>query len=577
MEPSAPEPTSTPSSSPALGLAIASLVLGIVSMVLSFLVFGGFLGLIGLALGLGHLIRKRQPAGMARWGVALSALGLIASIGFAILYYSAYVKFAKLVQSSSQSTDVDFTKWEGVIAPDISVTALDGQTIKLSELKGKRVVLDFWATWCPPCVREIPHFIQLYSQTSRDELVIVGISDEDAKTLTQFVKKQGVNYPIASAKNLPSPYADIQSIPTTFFIDRKGVIQTVAVGYHEYNDLKREALATNFPGEPKPAPASAPTLPDASQMLKPSVLWTKTIPGAQTLCMGDWENDGIPRVLVAAGSTLHVLDLTGAETSSVPLPGRFTLIECGRNKEKGPRLLGYSNWGHEVTVMDHSGTKLWTVSAGSGVDGAHWGDLNGDGTDEMVVGMNGGGGLQAWSADGKKLWSATLGNVWNQAIVSATQTQPARVFATEAGGSVKMFDAQGKQMATMRPNGGYYAQMAACRTADKTIQIAAINGDNTVVFDETGQVAWTATAIGDHAGWRTCSFAVGDLIGDGTREWAFIDGTGSLVIATSNGQKLSSIAQAKEFAGFAIASRPGQGGILITLANGSVQAYTFQP
>jgi len=227
--------------------------------------------------------------------------------------------------------------------------------------------------------------------------------------------------------------------------------------------------------------------------------------------------------------------------------------------------------------MDHSGKNLWSVSSFSGVDGAHWGDLDGDGTDELVAGMNGGGGLQAWSADGKKLWSAGLGNVWNQAVISATKDQPARVLATEAGGSVKVFDAKGNPLATLKPNGGYYAQMAACRTADKTIQIAAINGDQTVVFDETGKVVWTTSAIGNHAGWRENSFSVGDITADGSQERAFIDGSGNLVIATSAGQKISSIAHAKGFSCFAIASRPGKSGVLITLASGTVEAYTFQP
>ena len=361
MEPSTPDCTPVPSSSSSLGLGIASLVLGILALTLSFLILGGILGLVGLALGIRHLAQKRQPVAMARWGVALSVLGVIASIGFTILYYSAYQKFTKLMQSASQSAGVDFTKWEGVIAPDISVTSLDGQTIKISQLKGKRIVLDFWATWCPPCRKEIPHFIQLFNQTSRDDLVIVGISDEDAKTLREFVKKESVNYPIASAKNLPSPYADIQSIPTTFFIDRKGAIQMVAVGYHEYDDLKHDALATDFPGAPKPAPEGPPTLPDASQVLNPSVLWSKHISGAEALCVGGWENDGIPRVLVAAGPTLHVLDLTGAETSSLPLPGPVYLDRMWTKQGKRGASAGLRQLVHDVTVVDHSGTKLWSV------------------------------------------------------------------------------------------------------------------------------------------------------------------------------------------------------------------------
>jgi peroxiredoxin len=574
MESSTADNTSTPSSSAPLGLAIASLVLGIVAVVLSFLVLGGILGLVGLALGMAHLARKRRPVVMARWGVALSIVGLLLSVGFGVLYYSYY---QKLKQLQDRSETVDFTKWEGVLAPDISVTSLDGQTIKLSALKGKRVVLDFWATWCPPCRQEIPHFIQLYNQTSRDNLVIVGISDEDPKTLRDFVKKQGVNYPIASAKDLPSPYADIQAIPTTFFIDRQGVIQTVAVGYHDYDALKRDALAADSPGKPKSVPAGPPPLPDAAQVLKPSLVWSNHIPGAQALCVGDWDNIGIPRVLVAAGSTLHVLDLAGAETSTVPLPDRFTLIECGRNKQKGARLLGYGNWSKQVVVMDHSGNKIWSVSSSAGVDGAHWGDLDGDGTDELIVGMNGGGGLQAWSADGQELWSVSLGNVWNQAVVSATPTLPARVFATEAGGSVRIFDAQGKPLATLRPNGGYYAQMAACRTGSNPIQIAAINGNQTAVFDDTGKIAWTTSAIANHAGWRAASFAFGDLKGDGDTEWALLDGSGYLVIATANGQKLSSLPHAKGFTAVAVASRPGKSGLLIVLDHSDVQAWAFQP
>ena len=174
-------------------------------------------------------------------------------------------------------------------------------------------------------------------------------------------------------------------------------------------------------------------------------------------------------MLVSAGSTLHVIELSGVEKSAVPLPESFSLIECGQNKGKGARLLGYGTWAHEVVVVDHAGKKLLQEASVPSREstGRIGGDLRGDGTDELIVGMNGGGGLEAWSADGSKLWSANLGNVWNQAIVPATRDKPARVLATEAGGSVRVFDAKGNPTATLRPNGGYYTQMAVSRATDR--------------------------------------------------------------------------------------------------------------
>jgi thiol-disulfide isomerase/thioredoxin len=123
-------------------------------------------------------------------------------------------------------------------------------------LKGKRVVIDFWATWCPPCVREIPHFVRLVNESSRDDLMVIGISREEDRILRDFVKAKGVNYPVGRAGDLSSPYADIRSIPTTFFIDRQGVIQKIFVGYHDYGDLRETALSEDYAGEPREAPAT---------------------------------------------------------------------------------------------------------------------------------------------------------------------------------------------------------------------------------------------------------------------------------------------------------------------------------
>jgi len=131
------------------------------------------------------------------------------------------------------------------------------------------VILDFWATWCPPCVKEIPHFVELRKTTSPDELVILGISDESPEILRAFVPKHNINYPIFSASDLPEPFPLVTSFPTTFFIDRNGVIQQVLEGYHDFDILKTNAIGPDYvsaePSDTDPAssPAASPEIPPA--------------------------------------------------------------------------------------------------------------------------------------------------------------------------------------------------------------------------------------------------------------------------------------------------------------------------
>jgi peroxiredoxin len=244
---------------PRPGIAIASLVLGIAACILSLFVVGALFGLIGLFLGLSHVFQKRGPNGMAWWGIGLSIVSILASAAMGVVFYRFAWTQMKNLTIASDST---FNTWIGARSPDVALTDLDGKRINLSQFKGKRVVLNFWATWCGPCVMEMPYFARLYKESSRDDLIIMGVSNEDEATVRAFVAKTGVNYPIALSRDLPLPYKNIKAIPTTFFIDRNGIVQSVLVGSQSFSQLKDRALTADFQGTPKTPPDGVPPMPD---------------------------------------------------------------------------------------------------------------------------------------------------------------------------------------------------------------------------------------------------------------------------------------------------------------------------
>ena len=160
---------------------------------------------------------------LARWVIAAAA---IAALVYTLVpNLPAPAEFVSAAPASSSAVCGADAKPANL---DFTVKDMNGKSVALSSFKGKVIVLDFWATWCPPCKAEIPGFVQLQNEYGAKGLQIVGVSvDDTVEKLSPFAAEFKMNYPVLvglDREDLQDAYGPMWGIPTTYLISRDGKI-----------------------------------------------------------------------------------------------------------------------------------------------------------------------------------------------------------------------------------------------------------------------------------------------------------------------------------------------------------------
>ena len=147
-----------------------------------------------------------------------------------------------LAGAAAGPTNVRATASERKPAPNFSLDDAQGKTVKLSDLRGKVVLLDFWATWCHGCKTEIPWFMEFHKKYESDGLAVIGVSmdDDGWKSVKPFVTEWKISYPIVVGNQELGKLYSVDGMPVTLLIDREGRIAETHAGVVQKDSFEKE-------------------------------------------------------------------------------------------------------------------------------------------------------------------------------------------------------------------------------------------------------------------------------------------------------------------------------------------------
>jgi thiol-disulfide isomerase/thioredoxin len=192
-------------------------------------------------------MKKSMRRNLIEWGILIVVGLTLYGTGWYVEVFGRMQQVLLMTGFKQPGNVIDLTKRDSVTSNWQLVGMANDTSIRLADLKGKVVFINFWASWCPPCVAEMPNIHSLYTDMDPEEVVFAMVSlDRDPELARAFIRQRDYTFPTYfPAMNLPDQF-DVTSIPTTYILDKNGRIAIVEEGLADYDNASFRAQSYLF-------------------------------------------------------------------------------------------------------------------------------------------------------------------------------------------------------------------------------------------------------------------------------------------------------------------------------------------